>query len=143
VIGSDASEHVAITVTRREFPEAADYWDGNWVYATVCIRAGAFRGQYEALLRTTEFASLREGLARLHADLKGEAAFESMEEWLQMKVAGDGRGHFIAKCEARDEPGTGNRLRFDLHFDQTELPNVIAALDAVLAAFPVKGSANA
>jgi hypothetical protein len=140
VIGSEASEHVAIEVTRREFPEAADYWDGNWVYATVRISVGAFRGEYEALLRTTEFASFRGGLARLQADLKGEAAFESMEEWLQMNVTGDGRGHFVAKCEARDEPGTGNLLRFELHFDQTELPLVIATVDAVLAAFPVKGS---
>jgi hypothetical protein len=140
VIGSEDSEHVAIAVTRREFPESTDYWDGNWVYATVRIRVGAFRGEYEALLRTDEIARLRSGIAQLHAELKGTANFESMEEWLRMTVDGDGRGHFVARCEARDQPGTGNTLRFELRFDQTELPRGIAALDAVLAAFPVKGT---
>lgn len=140
VIGSVAGEHVAIVVTRREFPEASDYWDGNWVYATVRISVGGFRGEYEALLRTTELASFREGLTRLHADLRGTAAFESLEEWLRIHVEGDGRGHLVAKCEARDQPGTGNTLRFELRFDQTEVPPVLASLDAVLVAFPVRGT---
>ncbi len=140
VIGSEATEHVAIAVTRREFPDAADTWDGNWVFATVGLRAGAFHGEYEALLRTDEFAQLRTGLARLHAELKGTAVFASMEHWLQMTIEGDGRGHFVARCEASDQPGTGNTLHFELHFDQTELPPLLAALDGVLAAFPVRGN---
>jgi hypothetical protein len=45
----------------------------------------------------------------------------------------------LAKCEARDQPGVGNTLRFELTFDQTELPPVLAALDEVVRAFPVKG----
>lgn len=142
VIGAEGSEHIAIAVTRREFPESADYWDGNWVYATVRIRVGAFRGEYEAQLRTDELAQLRSGLVRLHAELSGNASLESMEEWLRITIEGDGRGHFIARCEARDQPGIGNMLRFELRFDQTELPPVLASLDAVLAAFPVKGSAS-
>jgi hypothetical protein len=105
-------------------------------------RVGGFRGEYEALLRIDEIADLRTGLIRLHAELKGTAVFESMEQWLRMHIEGYGRGHFVAKCEATDQPGTGNTLRFELHFDQTELPPVLAALDAVLAAFPVKGSPN-
>lgn len=90
-----------------------------------------------------EIARLRSGIAQLHAELKGTASFESVEEWLKMTVDGDGRRHFVAKCEARDQPGTGNTLRFELRFDQTELPLVLASLDAVLAAFPVKGSTSA
>jgi hypothetical protein len=70
VIGADRGQQLSIHVTRREFPEAADYWDGNWVYATIRIRAGAFRGEYEALLRTNELASFREQLGTLHAALK-------------------------------------------------------------------------
>ena len=31
VIGANSSEQLSIEVTRREFPEASDYWDGNWV----------------------------------------------------------------------------------------------------------------
>ncbi len=140
VIGSEASEHVAIAVTRREFPDASDTWDGNWICATVGVRAGAFRGEYEALLRTDELAHLRGELSRLHAELKGTAVFESREQWLRMQFEGDGRGHFVAECEARDQPGTGNTLCFQLMLDQTQLPTVLSALDGVLAVFPVLGS---
>jgi hypothetical protein len=59
VIGADRSEQLSIHVTRREFPETSDYWDGNWAYATTQIRAVAFRGEYEALLRTNESGSSR------------------------------------------------------------------------------------
>jgi hypothetical protein len=57
VLGADRSEQLSVLVTRREFPDASDYWDGNWVYATIQIRAGAFHGEYEALLRTNELAA--------------------------------------------------------------------------------------
>jgi hypothetical protein len=140
VIGADRSEQLSMLVTRREFPEASDYWDGNWVYATIRIRAGAFRGEYEALLRTDELASFRDQLGTLHAALNGSATFETMEHWLRVDIQGDGRGHFLAKCEARDQPGIGNTLRFELTFDQTELPPALTALDEVIRAFPVKGS---
>jgi hypothetical protein len=50
-----------------------------------------------------------------------------MEEWLRVDIQGDGRGHFLAQCEASDQPGVGNTLRFELTFDQTELPPMLAA----------------
>lgn len=140
VFGTEAGAHVALAVTRRERPEAAEHWDRNWLHATVRIRVGAFGGEYEASLHTTELASLRARLTRLHTGLVGEASFESIEEWLRMTIVGDGRGHFLATCQASDEPGNGTRLHFEIHLDQTELPPVLTALDAVLAAFPVQGT---
>jgi hypothetical protein len=53
VIGAGRSEPVSMHVTRREFPEASDYWDGNWVYATIQIRAGAFRETFASRLIVT------------------------------------------------------------------------------------------
>ncbi|MES1184622.1 MAG: hypothetical protein ABUL60_12485 [Myxococcales bacterium] len=140
MFGADRGEQLSIHVTRRESPEASDYWDGNWVCATIRIRAGAFRGEYEALLRANELASFRDQLGMLHDAINGSATFETMEHWLRVDIQGDGRGHFLAKCEARDQPGIGNTLRFELTFDQTELPPVLTALDEVVRAFPVKAN---
>jgi hypothetical protein len=140
VIGSEASDHLSVTVTRREFDDLHDYWDGNWVYATVRIRAGAFGGEYEELLRTDELAVFATELRRLHADVHGTAAFHTMEHWLEIDVVGDGYGHFTARCEARDEPGIGNTLRFELTFELSELRSIVASLDAVVVAFPVRGT---
>lgn len=140
VLGSQEGQRLAIAVKRRS--EAADEWGGSWVVATIRAHAGAFRGEYEALLGMDELAAFRARLATLYEDLKGEATFESMEQWLWVRVVGDGRGHFVARCEARDEPGEGNELRFELAFDQSEVPAMLAALDAVLTEFPVRGGSG-
>jgi hypothetical protein len=141
LIGSVKSEHLLVEPTRWEFPDNNDYWDGNWLNAAVTIAAGAFRGSYEALLRTDEFVRFRDTLRTLYEKLGGTAAFDSMEEWLVIHVEGDGRGHFTAKCEARDTPGRGNKLTFELAFDQTELPSMLRELDELTTRFPVRGTA--
>lgn len=139
VIGSPGGEHVSVQPTRREFPETADYWDGNWVYADVEVRAGSFRGKYEALLRTDEFARFRTELGPLYENLTGTASFESMEEWLKLRLTGDGKGHIEVACEAKDAPGIGNLLSFSLEIDQTDLPRNLSEIDAILRKFPVTG----
>jgi hypothetical protein len=135
-----SNARVIVSPSRREFPDVADYWDGNWVYATVTIEAGGFRGEFEAQLCTEEFVRFRDQLRPLHDNLVGHAKFDTMEEWLSIDIAGDGEGHFHADCVAVDTPGTGNRLTFGLDFDQTDLPEILRGLDAITEAFPVLGA---
>jgi hypothetical protein len=135
-----ANAHVIVSPNRRAFPEAAEYWDGNWVYATVSIAAGGFRGDFEARLRTEEFVRFRDELRPLHDNLVGRATFATMEEWLSLDVAGDGNGHFHADCIAVDMAGTGNRLTFAIDFDQTDLTEILKGLDAITKTFPVIGA---
>jgi hypothetical protein len=78
-IGASNRAHVIVNPTRRQYPDATDYWDGNWVYATITIAAGALRGSFEAQLRADEFASFREQLRPLASNLAGRAVFEPME----------------------------------------------------------------
>jgi hypothetical protein len=56
-----------------------------------------------------------------------------------MDVTGDGRGHFTARCELRDQPGIGNKLIIELAFDQTDVPAMLRDLDELLRRFPVRG----
>jgi hypothetical protein len=138
-IGRPDDDHVIIGPTRREFPDSPDFWDGNWFYATVRISAGAFDGEYEALLRTTDFVSFRDALKQLHQVLRGHASFETIEDWITIRIEGDGRGHFDAECEAKDAPGIANRLMFTLAFDQTDIPDMLKSLNAICESFPVVG----
>lgn len=139
LIGSLASKYLLVQPTRLAFPHTDDYWDGNWVYADVAVVVGGFRGSYEAMLRTEEFARFRDDLQVLKDKLKGAAAFETMEHWLAINVEGDSRGYFTANCEARDQPGMGNQLTFELAFDQTDLPALLRDIDELTRAFPVRG----
>jgi hypothetical protein len=138
-IGRDASNHLRVTVLRRCDPDCKDYDDGNWVDARVEIVAGGFRGGYRAYLRAEEFSRFRNELSELYSSLKGEACFESMEDWLNVKVDGDGLGHMTAECKAMDEAGVGNTLRFGLTFDQSDIPELLQSLNEIVGKFPVIG----
>jgi len=139
VIGSPGGEHLVVEPTSRNYPECTDYWDGNWIRCAVDVRAGGFRGAVKADMRAEEFVAFRDALRRLYDELAGEATFETMEHWLRIAIVGDGRGHFEAKCELRDDPGMGNRLTFTLAFDQTYLPSMLRQLDAIVETCPVIG----
>src|SRR3712207_8032910 len=55
--------------------------------------------------------------------------FRSYDGQLEISFEGDGLGNFEAECEAFDEGS--NQLKFMLSFDQTEIPALLRALDAV------------
>jgi hypothetical protein len=139
-VGSSNREHVIVRPSRRQYPEAEDYDDGNWVDATIDIAAGAFRGTFEATLRAEDFVRFRDQLRPLYENLAGKATFETMEGWLRINVQGNGKGHFHAACEAIEQPGLGNRLTFKIDFDQTELPAIVQGLDAICEAVPIVGA---
>jgi len=138
-IPGDDGGQVSIEVSGREHAGAEDYWDGNWLSCRVSLRAGGFRGAFNASLRVEEFVRLRDGVRVCMTDLSGTFVFETMEEQLSITARGDGRGHFTAKCWAGDAPGIENELAFDLSFDQTRLGPLASELDALLRAYPVIG----
>jgi hypothetical protein len=77
----------------------------------------------------------------LYESLAGEAALESMEQWLTLRVVVDRLGHVAVLGEVRDHPGSGNTLTFFVDgLDQTHLPPILAALRDVEVAFPVVGA---
>jgi hypothetical protein len=141
VIGSGSAE-IRMRPMVRSHPGATDYWDGNWIDTELSVRAGAFRGTWMACLRAEELLGFRRDLERLHRDLKGVGGFRSMEEWLNLRLEGDGRGHFGASAVALDRAGHGNRLEFEFMMDQTEIPPIVTSLRAVEERFPVIGEAG-
>src|SRR2546428_8808880 len=78
-IGDHTGEHVAVEVVAREHPDKSDYWDGNWLTATVDVACGPFRGNYRAALRAEEFVHFRDQLERLGED--HEAPRPSSDRW--------------------------------------------------------------
>jgi hypothetical protein len=139
IIGSRGGDHIALRPLCRSNPGAMDYWDGNWLKVEVDVRTGAFRGKYVADLRVEEFESFRAQLDALYKSLKGEAALNSMEGWVSVRLAADRLGHLNAECEMRDQPGMGSRLFFTLDLDQSFIPTMVAALDDVIRSYPLVG----
>ena len=129
-IGIAPNAHLEVALDAQ--PEVAGKHDeAAWLAATVKVSAGAFSDAYPATLDSAAFVLFRDGLRKLHETLSGSAAFCPIEPWLLIDIEGDGKGHIRAKCVARDDPGWGNALTFELSLDQTELPDIIRGLNAI------------
>jgi hypothetical protein len=138
-IGKETSEFVEISILNYERFDSSNYWDANWLKTRIKIKVGAFKADYSAQLQTTDFANFRNELERIYRDLNGITRFYSLEDWLEIKLTGDGIGHFKLDCKACDFPGTGNTLFFDMQIDQTEIPGLIHQLTSLIEIFPVRG----
>ncbi len=90
-------------------------------------------------MRTTEFKSFLTQIEPLYELLKGTAEYASLEDWLEFRIRGDGLGHFIAEGFVIDNHCEGNKLNFSIHFDQTNLPQIINSLKELLKKHPVVG----
>jgi hypothetical protein len=141
-MGSTEVEHLSIAVLGREHAGADDYWDGNWVIATISVAVGGFTGQVRASLRMDEIHRFNEGLKFLNQNLFGAAVLESMEHWISLTVKAGSRGRIEIHGELSDGAGVGNVLSFDLaEVDQTYVAGWISDLDDIERAFPVIGKA--
>jgi hypothetical protein len=141
VVRSGSGMQLTLEPTSRSHAGAADFWDGNWLNCRVTVTAGGFRGEYVASLRSNEFVAFRRDLEKLYEVLHGQGGFHSMEEWVELQVIGDGRGHFRGTCRLRDEAGIGNLLECALEFDQSDIPEMLKGLRRIERKFPVVGKA--
>ena len=115
-------------------------WDNNWVKTKVTVRGGKFSGQYSGEFMTVDFEKFKQDLSRLYDNLKGSANFNDVEGFLELKIKGDGIGHFEVQVKACDQPGVnGSELTFAMAFDQTELKELVNQLDRIIKQFPING----
>jgi hypothetical protein len=140
MIGSFHSQYLQVRPKGRTHPECTDWDDGNWLNTSVNVSVGGFNGSFVASLRADEFSRFHTELKLLRDNQVGTAAFSSMEDWLSIEVTCDSLGHFRAKCEAGDDAGGGNVLKFELAFDQTELLSILRGLREIEETFPVIGT---
>ena len=124
----------------RQFPEAQDQWDGNWLNVIVhCGQSGASVWATGAILDSIGLVRFRDELKRLHQTLSGEAVLQSHEPNVRVRVAAsDGAGHLAVRAEiAPDHLAQGHWFEFEI--DQSYLPTTVAQLESALTEFPVKG----
>ncbi len=137
LIGDPDGQHLLIRPLGRCHPGLFDSSDGNRIDCEVAVQVKGFRGNFRADLRSEEFQSFLEETQGLQRTFEGTAQFTTMEEQVALTLAGDGKGHVRVSGEARDEPGSGNRLQFEFALDQAVLPSICRSLEQLLAAFPV------
>jgi hypothetical protein len=142
-IGRTETEYISIRIVGRTNP-VRENWEVNLVDVDVELAVGGFKGLFVTKLALGHLTSLRNELAQLHSSDLRELAFEPYlspyNSNLIFKIKGDGLGNFNADFDVADEPG--NQLEFRLSFDQTEIPEMLNGLDAMLTEYPFLNNAG-
>jgi hypothetical protein len=133
----------SLWVLGRQFPNAEDYWDGNWLNVRARAEApGASAEAQGAIVHTAELARFVEQLESLHMKLVGEAALRCMEPNLQIVTRGDALGHVEVEITITPDHMTQSHLfKFDL--DQTFLGPLLNECRNLLSRWPVRAATSA
>jgi hypothetical protein len=142
LIGDAGGAHVLVRALSRNQPDLFGEADANWIACEVEIVSGGLRAGFRADLRSEEFQAFLDETEALRAGGQGVASFSTMEGQLAISLIADARGHVGVDGDARDAPGSDNRLHFNFEIDQTSLPDVCRSLEVLLAGFPVVGTRN-
>ena len=138
-LGGEEAEYLTLVIHGRNRPESEDYWDGNWLWCTAEVAAGAFRGSVSNAIRNEDLILFLPRIEDLYQRLDGEALLDTLEGWLDLRVIGVGHGQVEVCGSLCDASVGGNQLEFRLALDQTFLPAVIGQIRAAVEAFPIVG----
>lgn len=124
----------------RQFPEAEDSDDGNWLRVTAhCGATGASVWAQGAILMVTDIASFGDQCAAMLRGTSNTAALDPVEPELKVSFqALDRLGHVRAKVEITpDHLVQSHQMEFEI--DQSYLPDIIKQCLAVVQEYPIRG----
>ena len=124
----------------RQFPEAEDYDDGNWLRVTAhCGASGASVWAQGAILMVTDIAGFGDQCAALLRGTSNTAALDPLEPELKVSLqALDRLGHVLAKVEITpDHLVQWHQMVFEI--DQSSLPDIIKQCLAIVQEYPTRG----
>ncbi len=137
-------EGLSLEVTGYQFPDAAEYWDANWLMVRARLEAPGCRLDHAGpFLRSDELARFAATLAQLDAGSADAARLDPMEPQLSLHIERRGRlGRLTVTAGLTPDPQTqAHRVTFDS--DLSHLPPLCVRLRALLTRYPVRGQPDA
>lgn len=127
----------SLWIDRRQFPDASDFWDGNWLMVRARMEASGARIECQgAILMTTDIKQFRDQLTAMAVSLSGEAVLKGLAPEINVVLRTQKLGHVEAAIEISADH-IDQFHRFTVEADQSYLPGLIGSCDAILCAFPV------
>lgn len=129
-----------IWIHGRQFPEAEDYYDVNWLRVTAhCSAPDASVWARGAILMVTDIAGFGAECAAMHRGSRQSAALTPLEPELSVLLKmSDSVGHIRAQVDI-----TPNHLlqshRLEFEIDQSFLPDIIKHCSIILEKYPIRG----
>jgi hypothetical protein len=128
-----------IWVHGRQFPDAQDYWDGNWLRVTArCDSDGASVLSGGPILHLSRLDRWCRESKKLLETLSGEAHLDCMEPNLAVALKAATPGHIILDVSITPEHLTQKHW-FQFAIDQSYLPPLTTQCQSILETYPLRG----
>jgi hypothetical protein len=128
-----------IWVHGRQFPNAQDYWDGNWLNVTAhCGAQGADVWMSGPRVHLSEVLGWRDQAAEMHRTISGNAELACMEPELRVELKMASLGQISMTVRITPELMT-QQHSFEFSIDQSHLPDLVRQCGQVLEANPIRG----
>lgn len=132
-----------IWVHGRQFPNATDYDDANWLRVTVqCGAAGALVEVSGNILHLSEIADWLNQCEELKRTLAGVAKLECMEPELSVYLLAESLGHIAMQVRISPDH-LRQKHEFEFEIDQTYLNSLTQDCRKLLAEYPLKYTEHA
>lgn len=132
-------EGLQIWIHGRQFPDAADYWDGNWLRMTAyCGGNSASVFATGAIIHLSELDRWLVESEELRKNLNGEAKLACMEPALSVTLKSGSPGHITMEVSITPDH-MSQRHWFQFGIDQSYLPPLLKQCQSILEAYPIKG----
>jgi hypothetical protein len=131
-----------IWIHGRQFPDANDYWDGNWLRITAhCGTHGADVWTSGPILNLPALVSWLAELEHLDRSLKGEASLVLMEPELRVKLTAGELGHISMQVEITPDI-INQEHTFHFELDQSYLAPLVESCRKIVEEYPVRGTSS-
>ena len=129
-IGYPNKERLEISLVGARSDSKVEGYD--WIKGRVQVEMGAFKGELEICLYVSDIIRFKEQLEPLYERLEGVAEFKTIEDQLSIRIEVDKLGHVQASGYPLDDFVAGNKLYFNMNYDQTLLWHTISEIDEAL-----------
>ena len=124
----------------RQFPEASDYWDGNWVNVTVhCGAQGADVWATGPIIHLPEVRTWAD--ERMYQTLSSEASLDCMEPELSIELRAEELGQISMRVSITPNHLTQQHT-FQFEGDQSYLADLVDDCRKTLRQYPIKNESE-
>ncbi|MBL4677311.1 MAG: hypothetical protein JKY70_14065 [Mucilaginibacter sp.] len=139
-IGDYQSESFKIDIEGKLYPNAADYWDGNYLKALILFEIPGFSGRFHTNIRTFELGSFLSDLNNINTNLKGECVLSNVDETInvigKINDLGSMTWHYTLIYPSGD--GTIIKFRFTTSF--SVINDLTKSIKSILSEWPIIGN---
>jgi hypothetical protein len=124
----------------REFPDADDYYDGNWLRVTAhCGGQGAAVWTRGPLLMASDIEGFGVACEKLLSGENDDAVLNPLEPEFEVSLArSDSLGHFLSVISITPDHMTQEH-RFEFEIDQTFVSEIITQCQNIVTTYPIRG----